>query len=368
MTDGIVLQGAVLQSPAAAAGGTFAKTWSEVRVMATRSSRLSLRAIDGLVWALALPVVLMGLFVYLFGGAIHTGARYVDYVVPGVLVVCIGYSAVMTCASVAHDLNEGMVDRLRSMDVGGASFMAGHVLASVARNLISAVLVLGVAFAMGFRPHASALDWLKALGVLALCVLAYTWVTATLGALARSAEAANGMGFLVRLRRIPQQRLRPGEEHGHLGARLRRPPANYAHREHPARAARRDARHQHRDGRCLVLRNHRRVSRAGRVAVPIQDRRMTPLRPICSRLGLMSPGEPCAPHCRTWCLPWGRSKRGVERADPPLVRARIDLLGREGSRRRPLRHDRACRSGALTSVGLASRQPTSWEPGRRGRK
>jgi len=197
MTDGIVLQGAVLQSPAAAAGGTFAKTWSEVRVMATRSSRLSLRAIDGLVWALALPVVLMGLFVYLFGGAIHTGARYVDYVVPGVLVVCIGYSAVMTCASVAHDLNEGMVDRLRSMDVGGASFMAGHVLASVARNLISAVLVLGVAFAMGFRPHASALDWLKALGVLALCVLAYTWVTATLGALARSAEAANGMGFLV---------------------------------------------------------------------------------------------------------------------------------------------------------------------------
>jgi ABC-2 type transport system permease protein len=197
MTDSIALQGALVGSRAAATGGTFAKTWSDTWVMATRSLRLSMRAVDGLVVALALPVVLMGLFVYLFGGAIHTGARYVDYVVPGVLVVCIGYSAVTTSVSVAHDLNEGMVDRLRSMDVDGASFMSGHVLASVARNLMSTALVLGVAFAMGFRPHAGAPQWLEALGVLALCVLAYTWVTATLGTVARSAEAANGIGFLV---------------------------------------------------------------------------------------------------------------------------------------------------------------------------
>jgi ABC-2 type transport system permease protein len=197
MTDSLVLQGAVLESREVPTGGTLVKAWSDTRVMATRSCRLSLRAIDGLVVALALPVILMGLFVYLFGGAIHTGARYVDYVVPGVLVVCIGYGAVMTSVSVAHDLSEGMVDRLRSMDVGGVSFMSGHVLAGAARNLISTALVLSVAFAMGFRPHASAPQWVEALGVLALCVLAYTCVTATLGTLARSAEAANGISFIV---------------------------------------------------------------------------------------------------------------------------------------------------------------------------
>ncbi len=197
MTDSIALQGALIESQVTPMGAAFAKTWSDARLMAIRSLRLSLRAIDGLVVALALPVILMGLFVYLFGGAIHTGARYIDFVVPGVLVVCIGYSAVTTSISVAHDLNEGIVDRLRSMDVGGVSFMSGHVLAGAVRNFISTVIVLGVAFAMGFRPHAGALQWLEALGLLTLCVLAYTWLTATLGALASSAEAANGMGFLV---------------------------------------------------------------------------------------------------------------------------------------------------------------------------
>lgn len=166
-------------------------------VMFRRSLRLSLRAVDGLIVALALPVVLMALFVYLFGGAVHTGTRYVDYVVPGVLVVCIGYGAVTTAVSVAHDLNEAIVDRFRSLDVGGASFITGHVLASVVRNLISTSLVLGAAFAIGFRPRASAVSWLEALGVLTLCVLAYTWACATIGTVARSAEAANGIGFMV---------------------------------------------------------------------------------------------------------------------------------------------------------------------------
>ena len=197
MTDSIALPGALVGSQAAPTDAAFAKTWSDARLMAIRSLRLSLRAIDGLVFALALPVILMGLFVYLFGGTIRTGASYIDFVVPGVLVVCIGYSAVTTSISVAHDLNAGIVDRLRSMDVGGVSFMSGHVLAGAVRNLISTVIVLGVAFAMGFRPHAGGLQWLEALGLLTLCVLAYTWLTATLGALARSAEAANGMGFLV---------------------------------------------------------------------------------------------------------------------------------------------------------------------------
>ena len=234
MTDSITLQGALVESRAAPRGATFANTWSDALLMAIRSLRLTLRAIDGLVVALALPVVLMGLFVYLFGGAIRTGASYIDYVVPGVLVVCIGYSAVTTSISVAHDLNEGMVDRLRSMDVGGASFMSGHVLAGAARNLISTVIVLGVAFAMGFRPHAGGPSGWELLA----CSPFACWLTHGSRQHSGPGQVSGSRqrhGVPGRLRRLPQQRLRPREGHGPLGTRLCRPPARHPHRGHPPR-------------------------------------------------------------------------------------------------------------------------------------
>ena len=99
-----------------------------------------------------LPVMLMLLFVYLFGGAIETGTRYVTYVVPGLLLLCAGYGASITAVSVANDMTGGIIDRLRSLDVGGAAFLAGHVTASVARNAASTTLVLAVGLLIGFRP------------------------------------------------------------------------------------------------------------------------------------------------------------------------------------------------------------------------
>jgi ABC-2 type transport system permease protein len=171
--------------------------WSDGVAMVTRGLRLSLRNVDGLITALALPVMLMLLFVYLFGGAIATGTRYVDYVVPGVLLVCAGFGAASTAVSVSHDLTSGIVDRFRSMDVRGESFIGGHVVASVARNVVSTALVFAVAFAIGFRSSAGVLAWLGALGVLTLFVLALSWLSAALGIMARSPEAANGMTFLI---------------------------------------------------------------------------------------------------------------------------------------------------------------------------
>src|SRR6202042_219258 len=168
-----------------------------IQPMIARAFRLSLRNVDGMMTALVLPVLLMLMFVYLFGGAISTGTRYVDYVVPGVLLVCVGFGAGTTAISVAHDLGGGIIDRFRSMDVRGEALINGHVIASVARNLLSAAVVVAVAFAIGLRPHADVAGWLGAAGILALYVLALSWLAAAIGIVARSPEAAQGIAFLV---------------------------------------------------------------------------------------------------------------------------------------------------------------------------
>jgi ABC-2 type transport system permease protein len=170
---------------------------SDSLTMAGRSLRLTMRTPDALLTSLLRPIMLMLLFVYLFGGAIQTGTRYVTYVVPGVLLLCAGFGASMTAVSVSQDMTGGIVDRFRSLDVAGTAVLAGHVAASVARNLASTVLVLGVAFLIGFRPSAEPLDWLAAAGVLLAFMLAISWLSAAIGLLARSPEAAGGFTFFM---------------------------------------------------------------------------------------------------------------------------------------------------------------------------
>jgi ABC-2 type transport system permease protein len=168
-----------------------------VPVMVGRCLRLSRRNPDALLTALMLPIALMLMFVYLFGGAISTGISYVTYVVPGVLLLCAVFGAASTAVSVCQDMTGGVIDRLRSLDVPAPAFLAGHVVASLARNSVATALVLGVAFLIGFRPHAGAADWLAAAGILLLFILAISWLAAAAGLLARSAEAANAFTFGV---------------------------------------------------------------------------------------------------------------------------------------------------------------------------
>ena len=165
--------------------------------MAGRCIRLSMRQLDALLTSLLLPVLLMLIFVYLFGGAIDTGTDYVTYVVPGVILLCAGFGSATTAVTVSQDMSGGIVDRLRSMDVGGPAVLAGHVAASVVRNAASAVLVLGVALLIGFRPAAEPLEWLAVAGVLLAFVVAISSLAAALGLLAGSPEAANGITFLI---------------------------------------------------------------------------------------------------------------------------------------------------------------------------
>lgn len=170
---------------------------SDSLILTARCLRLSRRQLDALLTSLLLPVLLMVLFVELFGNAIDSGTRYVTYVVPGVLLLCAGFSSGLTAVAVCQDLSGGCIDRLRSMDVRGASLLVGHVVASMLRNLVSGLLVILVALLLGFHPRAGALQWLEATGVLLAFVVAISWLSAAIGLLARSPEAANSFTFVL---------------------------------------------------------------------------------------------------------------------------------------------------------------------------
>ena len=170
---------------------------SDSLVMVGRGLRLSRRNVDALLTSLMLPIILLLLFVYLFGGALNTGVPYVTYVVPGVILLCAGFGSATTAVSVCQDMSTAVIDRFRSMGISGASVLIGQVTASVARNLVSTALVFGVAFAIGFRPTAGPLEWVATVGVLVLFISAISWFAAVIGLLASGPEAANGFSFAV---------------------------------------------------------------------------------------------------------------------------------------------------------------------------
>jgi len=165
---------------------------SDSVTMVGRSLRLSVRNPDALVSAIALPLMLMLVFVYLFGGAIETGSAYVNHVVPGVILLCTSFGASMTAMSVCQDMVDGIIDRFRSMDIASFAVLTGHVAATLVRNIVSTALVVGVALLIGFRPNADVGEWLAVAGLLGLFVLAMAWLSATVGLIAKTPEAASG--------------------------------------------------------------------------------------------------------------------------------------------------------------------------------
>jgi ABC-2 type transport system permease protein len=187
---------AMLESPAGQRG-SLAILVNDSLAMIGRCVRLSRRNVEVLLTSLMLPVILMLLFVYLFGGALDTGGPYVSYVVPGVLVLCAGFGSASTAVSVSQDMHGGIIDRFRSLDVSGAAVLAGQVTASLVRNVASTVLVFGVAFLIGFRSDAGPLGWLAAGGILLLFILTISALAALVGLLARTPEAANGFAFFL---------------------------------------------------------------------------------------------------------------------------------------------------------------------------
>lgn len=168
-------------------------TW----VLTGRSVRQERRQVDALLLAVLLPVLQLLLFTYVFGGAITSRSRYLEYVLPGVVVLTAGYGAAQVALAVARDMTTGTIDRIRSMPVASPALLLAHVLANLGRNLVSTTLVLVVAVGLGFRSDAPPLAWLAAVGVVAGLVVAVATVSTAVGVAARSVDGAGGFTFLV---------------------------------------------------------------------------------------------------------------------------------------------------------------------------
>lgn len=162
-----------------------------------RSLRHTFRNVDSLVTSFVLPVMIMLLFVVVFGGAIATGTSYVNYIIPGVILTCVGYGSATTASIVNVDITKGLFMRFRTLPMARSSILVGHAIGSLVRNSIAAALVFLVALAIGFRPNASFLDWLMVAGLLALAILALTWIALIFGLLAKSAESAAASSFVL---------------------------------------------------------------------------------------------------------------------------------------------------------------------------
>jgi len=192
-------------APAHAPAHSPARSLGDTQVMIARSLRRSVRDPEAFITALALPVILMLLFVYVFGGAFDAGVHtvgalsggYANYVVPGLIVLCAAYGAGTTAVAVATDMSSGIVDRFRSMPVAAWTVLAGQIVASLARNLLATALVIGVGLAVGWRPTGGPLAWLAAVALIVLFITALSWLAACFGLVVGSPEAANGATFAL---------------------------------------------------------------------------------------------------------------------------------------------------------------------------
>jgi ABC-2 type transport system permease protein len=150
--------------------------------------------------AIGMPLLFLLLFVYVFGGAIGGdgapgGSTYLDYVMPGILVMTIGAGGSATAINVTTDMNEGIIARFRTMRVSRTAVLAGQVVGSLVRTASALVVVVLAALALGFRPAAGPLEWLGAIGVLVMLTLTVTWLTVAGGLAAQSAAAANSLSL-----------------------------------------------------------------------------------------------------------------------------------------------------------------------------
>jgi ABC-2 type transport system permease protein len=172
--------------------------------MTRRSLRHVLRYPVTLVVAVAVPVLLLLLFVGVFGAlkaGLGTGPHisYIDYVLPGIIVMTAAYGSSVTTQSVNRDSTEGIIGRFRTMAISPASVLNGHVASALLRTLISVVLVIGIGIGLGFRPTADAGQWLAAACVTALLVLALSWLAVAVGLAAKTAEGTSGFTLLAQL-------------------------------------------------------------------------------------------------------------------------------------------------------------------------
>ena len=168
----------------------------DTAVLTGRSLRHITRSPDTIITTTIMPIAFLLLFVYVFGGAISAGSdAYVDYLLPGILVITIASGISYTAFRLFLDLQSGIFQRFQSLPIARSSVLWGHVLTSLAANLLSLVVVVGVALLIGFRSGAGGLAWLGVAGILVLFTLALTWLAVIPGLSATSADGASAFAY-----------------------------------------------------------------------------------------------------------------------------------------------------------------------------
>ena len=170
----------------------------DTQVLTGRSLRHILRSPDTIITTAVMPIAMLLMFVYVFGGAIDTGpgsGPYVNYLLPGILLITIASGISYTAFRLFQDMQGGIVERFRSMPIARSSVLWAHVLTSLVANLLSLVIVLGVAVLMGFRTEVGVLPWLAVAGILILFTLALTWIAVIPGLTARSVDGASAFSY-----------------------------------------------------------------------------------------------------------------------------------------------------------------------------
>jgi len=161
-----------------------------------RSLRHILRSPDTIITTAITPIAMLLMFVYVFGGAINTGGvKYVNYLLPGILLITVASGVAYTALRLFTDISGGIFERFQSMPIARSAVLWGHVLTSVIANLISLVLVVLVAVAIGFRSEAGILGWLAVLGIMVLFTLALTWLAVIAGLAAKSPDGAGAFAY-----------------------------------------------------------------------------------------------------------------------------------------------------------------------------
>jgi ABC-2 type transport system permease protein len=174
---------------------------SDSATMLRRQLRHLLRNPSVTLQLVGLPIVFLLLFVYVFGGTLGAGlgdlsggrAEYVNYVTPGILLMTVATACTGTAISVAMDMTEGIIARFRTMAISRASVLTGHVLGSLIQTMLSTAVIIGVALLIGFRPTAGVVEWIAAIGVLAMLSFALIWLSVALGLVAKSVEGASSL-------------------------------------------------------------------------------------------------------------------------------------------------------------------------------
>ncbi|GAC67272.1 ABC transporter permease [Gordonia soli] len=196
-------------APEAPTGRPLVHSAADSVTMVRRSLRRMLRYPSMTVLLVGMPVVFLLLFVFVFGGQLGsdmvtatggTGrSAYLAYVVPGILLVTIAAAVQGTAITVAMDMTSGIIARFRTMDIGRTAVLSGHVIGSLVQTMLSLAVVFGVAVALGFRPHASAVEWIATIGLLALFAYALIWLAVLLGLRAKSVETASNTPMFLTL-------------------------------------------------------------------------------------------------------------------------------------------------------------------------